>query len=104
MGFPVAIDFVMRSFRASSGTISAAPLVIRSSWSSSDGNRVISWDEESGIFFKYKDQNTSSGSRTNFTHRKVHRDGNQWKQREIKDAEAHYNFPSLHRRKPRSPS
>src|SRR6266478_5270715 len=47
----------MRSFRASSGTISAAPLVIKSSWSSSDGNLDIFSDGESGISLKYKDQN-----------------------------------------------
>jgi hypothetical protein len=39
---PVAIDFVMRSFSASSGTISAAPFVIKSSWSSSEANVAIS--------------------------------------------------------------
>jgi hypothetical protein len=42
IGLPVAIDFVMRSFSASSGTISAAPFVIKSSWSSSEANVLIS--------------------------------------------------------------
>src|SRR5882757_8449134 len=47
IGRPEAMDCVMRSFRASSGMISAVPLVMRSSWSSSEGKIDIS--------FKYKD-------------------------------------------------
>src|SRR3954468_9133006 len=48
MGLPAAMDCWMRSLRASTGIISAAPLVMRSSWSSTDGNVDM-------VAFKYKE-------------------------------------------------